>query len=100
MTDQPFNLFQYDAYLFDIDGTLANTRGGVHYNSFHTALREVFGCENRIDNVSVHGNTDPGIMRAALEQCGLLPDDFEARLPRAWAIMNAEVGRASCRERV
>jgi phosphoglycolate phosphatase-like HAD superfamily hydrolase len=88
-----FNLFQYDAYLFDIDGTLANTRGRVHYNSFHTALRQVFGCEGRIDDVPVHGNTDPGIMRAALLQHGKMPDDFEARLPEAWAIMNAEVAR-------
>jgi phosphoglycolate phosphatase len=93
MTDQPFSLFQFDAYLFDIDGTLANTRGGVHYNSFHTALREVYGCEGRIDGVPVHGNTDPGILRAALVHHGKLPDDFEARLPRAWAIMNAEVAQ-------
>ena len=93
MPDQPFNLFQFDAYLFDIDGTLANTRGRVHYNSFHTALREVFGCEGRIDNVPVHGNTDPGIMRAALLQHGKMPDDFEARLPQAWAVMNAEVAQ-------
>ncbi len=93
MSDGHFNLFQFDAYLFDIDGTLANTRGGVHYNSFHTALREVFGCDGRIDNVPVHGNTDPGILRAALQQYGKLPADFEARLPRAWAIMNAEVAQ-------
>ncbi len=93
MPDQPFNLFQFDAYLFDIDGTLANSHGRVHYNSFHTALREVFDCDGRIDNVPVHGNTDPGIMRAALQQHGKMPDDFEARLPRAWAIMNAEVAQ-------
>jgi phosphoglycolate phosphatase len=93
MHPSDFDLFQFDAYLFDIDGTLANTRGGAHYNSFHTALREVFGCDTRIDNVPVHGNTDPGILRAALQHCGKLPDDFESRLPRAWAIMNAEVAQ-------
>jgi phosphoglycolate phosphatase-like HAD superfamily hydrolase len=93
MSDGHFNLFQFDAYLFDIDGTLANTCGGVHYNSFHTALREVYGCDGRIDNVPVHGNTDPGILRAALQHHGKLPADFEARLPRAWAIMNAEVAQ-------
>ncbi len=60
MNDARFQLFQFDAYLFDIDGTLANTRGGVHYNSFHTALREVYGCEGRIDDIPVHGNTDLG----------------------------------------
>jgi phosphoglycolate phosphatase len=91
MSATPFHLFAFDAYLFDIDGTLANTRGGVHYNSFHNALREVYGCEGRIDGVPVQGNTDPGILRAALEQCGKLPADFEARLPAARDLMCAEV---------
>lgn len=93
MNDADFQLFQFDAYLFDIDGTLANTRGGVHYNSFHTALREVYGCEGRIDDIPVHGNTDLGILRAALVKHCKLPDDFEARLPRARAIMCAEVAQ-------
>ncbi len=94
MNNGQFDLWAYDAYLFDIDGTLANSRGGVHYNSFHTALREVYGCEGRIDDVPVHGNTDPGIMRAALlHHHGKLPEDFEERLPRAWAIMRAEVAQ-------
>jgi phosphoglycolate phosphatase len=93
MNDEHFQLFQFDVYLFDIDGTLANTRGGVHYNSFHTALREVYGCEGRIDDVPVHGNTDLGILRAALIQHCKLPADFEARLPRARALMCAEVAR-------
>lgn len=91
MSDTPFELFQFDAYLFDIDGTLANTRGGVHYNSFHAALREIYGCDGRIDNVPVHGNTDPGILRAALEHHGKLPADFESRLPGARDMMCAEV---------
>jgi phosphoglycolate phosphatase-like HAD superfamily hydrolase len=93
MTTGKFQLFAFDAYLFDIDGTLANTTGGVHYNSFHTALREVYGCEGRIDGVPVHGNTDPGILRAALQHHGQLPSDFEARLPQAWKIMRAEVAQ-------
>lgn len=89
----PFDWRGFDAYLFDIDGTLANTRGGVHYDSFHTALREVYGCEGRIDEVPVHGNTDIGILRAALAHHGKLPDDFEVRLPRALQLMCAEVAR-------
>jgi phosphoglycolate phosphatase-like HAD superfamily hydrolase len=93
MTDAAFQLFSFDAYLFDIDGTLANSTGGVHYQSFHTALREVYGCEGRIDGVPVHGNTDPGILRAALQHHGQLPSDFEARLPRAYEIMCAEVAQ-------
>lgn len=88
-----FNWRQFDAYLFDIDGTIANTRGGVHYNSFHTALREVYGCNGRIDPVPVHGNTDIGILRATLEHHGKLKADFEDLLPRARELMCAEVNR-------
>jgi phosphoglycolate phosphatase len=93
MPDAPFDWRRFDAYLFDIDGTLANTRGGVHYNSFHTALREVYGCNGRIDPVPVHGNTDIGILRAALKHHGQLPANFEALLPRAEEVMRAEVAR-------
>src|SRR5215470_16977432 len=84
---------RYDAYLFDIDGTLANTRGGVHYNSFHTALQQVYGCEGKIDPVPVHGSTDIGILRAALAHYGRLNENFEALLPRARQMMCAEVVR-------
>jgi phosphoglycolate phosphatase len=93
MLAAPFNWRQFDAYLFDIDGTLANARGGVHYNSFHTALREVYGCNGRIDDVPLHGNTDIGILRAALAHHGQLSDDFEALLPKAQQLMCAEVSR-------
>jgi phosphoglycolate phosphatase-like HAD superfamily hydrolase len=94
VTSSPrFDWRQFDAYLFDIDGTLLNAQGGVHYNSFHTALREVYGCNGRIDAVPVHGNTDIGILRAALEHHAGVPADFEARLPRALDVMRAEVDR-------
>jgi phosphoglycolate phosphatase len=93
MSRPAFEWHQFDAYLFDIDGTLANTRGGVHYNSFHTALREVYGCDGRIDSVPVHGNTDIGILRAALEHHGCSTGNFEELLPRARELMCAEVAR-------
>jgi phosphoglycolate phosphatase-like HAD superfamily hydrolase len=93
MPGATFNWRQFDAYLFDIDGTIASTRGGVHYNSFHTALREVYGCEGRIDPVPVHGNTDIGILRATLQHYGRLGDDFEVLLPKALELMCAEVAR-------
>ena len=88
-----FDWRQFDAYLFDIDGTLLNARGGVHYNSFHTALREVYGCNGRIDGIPVHGSTDIGILRAALQHHAVVPDDFEARLPAALELMCEEVGQ-------
>ena len=77
MTNPNFDWWNFDAYLFDIDGTLVNSHGRVHYESFHTALREVYGCEGRIDPVPIHGNTDIGILRAALEYHGKVPSDFE-----------------------
>jgi phosphoglycolate phosphatase len=93
MAATQFDWLGFDAYLFDIDGTLVNAKGGVHYNSFHNALRDVYGCEGRIDPVPVHGNTDIGILRAALEYHGKMPADFEARLPAAFAQMSDEVLR-------
>ncbi len=96
----PFNWRACDAYLFDIDGTLLNTNDGVHYDSFHTALREVYGCAGRIDDVPVHGNTDIGILRAALKLHARLRDgEFESRLPQALEMMRTEVERNADRLR-
>ena len=79
-----------DAYLFDIDGTLLNSRDGVHYNAFRRAVAEVYGIETKLDNVPVHGNTDVGIIRAILEKAGR-PDDLACGLSRVVTIMRAEV---------
>jgi len=89
----PFDWRNFDAYLFDIDGTIANTHGGVHFHSFHAALREIYGCHGKVDCVPVHGNTDIGILRAALRHHATVPDDFEVRLPAARELMCAEVER-------
>lgn len=72
-----------DAYLFDIDGTLLNSRDSVHYNAFHQALEHVYGCRARIDHVPVHGNTDVGILRAVVGGAGVPDQMFEAKLPQA-----------------
>jgi len=72
-----------DAYLFDIDGTLLNSRDGVHYNAFHQALEHVYGCRARIDHVPVHGNTDVGILRAVAGGAGVPDPMFDAKLPQA-----------------
>lgn len=81
----------YDAYLFDIDGTLLNTRDGVHYNAFHSGLRAVYGTEQRIDDVPVHGNTDVGILRAACQLAGIGEAEFRRGLPAAIRAMCEEV---------
>jgi len=89
-----------DAYLFDIDGTLLNTRDGVHYHAFHNAVREVFRVHSHIDGVPVHGNTDIGILRAVLRREGLSDADFESRLPQALEYMCAEVTEKSTEIRI
>ncbi|MCI0348041.1 MAG: HAD family hydrolase [Acidobacteriales bacterium] len=86
-----FEPFAARAYLFDIDGTLLNTRDGVHWNAFRSALRQVFGIESLLDTVPVHGNTDIGILRAVTEQHGVPRSDFERKLAQALEIMRAEV---------
>ncbi len=87
----PFRWSAADAYLFDIDGTLLNSRDGVHYYAFHNAMRRVFGISSKIDGVPVHGNTDIGIIRAVLAREGVEEQEFLAKLPRVIEDMCAEV---------
>jgi phosphoglycolate phosphatase len=82
-----------DAYLFDIDGTLLNSRDGVHYNAFHAAVREIYGIDSKIDGVPVHGNTDLGILRAVARRAGLSDSEFESKLPAAIDCMCATAAR-------
>jgi phosphoglycolate phosphatase len=82
-----------DAYLFDIDGTLLNSRDPVHYFAFHHALRDVFSLQAKIDGVPVHGNTDIGILRAVLRREGVPDAEIDAKLPQMIEQMCAEVER-------
>ena len=82
-----------DAYLFDIDGTLLNSRDGVHYNAFRRALREVYGLDMTIDGVPVHGNTDVGILRAVVRNGGLSDEIFGKNLSAAIQLMCEDAGR-------
>jgi phosphoglycolate phosphatase len=84
-----------DAYLFDIDGTLLNSRDPVHYFAFHHAVRDIFGLNAKIDGVPVHGNTDAGILRAVLRRDGFADPEIDAALPKIIEQMCAEVGRNS-----
>jgi phosphoglycolate phosphatase len=82
-----------DAYLFDIDGTLLNSRDGVHYNAFHNAVQQFFRVSSRIDGVPLHGNTDLGIIRAVLQREGVPDAEIDAELPLMTAAMCEEVER-------
>src|SRR5207248_11126410 len=80
-----------DAYIFDIDGTLLNTRDLVHWNAMHQAMLEVYGVDTTIEGIAYHGKTDIGILGAALERCGILATEFEYGLAAARAIICREV---------
>lgn len=82
-----------DAYLFDIDGTLLNSRDAVHYRAFHLAIARIFGLDFRLDGVPVHGNTDVGILRAYLEKANVPESEWRPRLPEVLEFMSAEVER-------
>ncbi len=91
--DSSFAWSEFDAYLFDIDGTLLNTRDGVHYFAFRNALRDLFGIDGTIDGVPVHGNTDPAILRAVVARAGVPAEEFEHKLPALMRHMCDEVRR-------
>ena len=92
---QNFDWSAAHAYLFDIDGTLLNSRDAVHYHAFHCAVAQVFGLNFHLDGVPVHGNTDVGILRAYLENAGVPEHDWGPRLPEVLELMSAEVERNS-----
>lgn len=61
----------FDAYLFDIDGTLLNCADAVHYFAFCHALESIAGKPMNLDGVTAHGNTDVGILRDAFLRAGI-----------------------------
>jgi phosphoglycolate phosphatase len=61
----------YDAYLFDIDGTLLRDPGRVHYHAFSKACLEVLGHPLSLEPISVQGSTDPRILRDAFAAAGI-----------------------------
>jgi len=70
----------YDAYLFDIDGTLLHCRDAVHYFAFCNALERVAGRPMTLDGVVAHGNTDIGILRDAFGFAGIEEGLWRPRL--------------------
>jgi phosphoglycolate phosphatase len=86
-----FRWFDADAYLFDIDGTLLNTRDRVHWDALNRAMLEVYGVDTTIAGVAYHGKTDLGILRAALARVGIAGAAFDARLSQALAVVRNHV---------
>ena len=80
----------YEAYLFDIDGTLLECTDAVHYFAFCGALQSLAGRPLNLDGVIAHGNTDIGILRDALKLANV-PEE-------AWRSRIAEIRAAMCRQ--
>lgn len=81
----------FDAYLFDIDGTLLNCVDAVHYFAFCNALSAIGGRAMNLDGVVTHGNTDLGILRDAFRLGGVPDEAWRSRLEEIHARMGAEV---------
>ena len=81
----------FDAYLFDIDGTLLNCQDAVHYFAFCDALSAVAGRPLNLDGVVTHGNTDLGILRDAFARQGVGEAQWRPRLDEIVACMGAQV---------
>jgi phosphoglycolate phosphatase len=77
----------FNAYLFDIDGTLINCADATHYFAFCQALRSLSGRELNLDGVTTHGNTDIGILRDALNHAGVDEEIWRPRTAEAIAQM-------------
>lgn len=71
---------EYDAYLFDIDGTLLHCADAVHYFAFCEALGRLAGRPLNLDGVTAHGNTDIGILRDALRLAGVSDEVWRPRV--------------------
>lgn len=78
----------FDAYLFDIDGTLIHCTDATHYFAFLHALEGLSGREGiTLEGVVAHGNVDAGILRDALTRAGVAEDQWRPRVPEALATM-------------
>ncbi len=71
---------EYDAYLFDIDGTLMQCTDAVHYFAFCEALTAIAGRPLNLDGVVAHGNVDVGILRDAFELANVPGEKWRPRL--------------------
>ena len=83
----------YDAYLFDIDGTLLNCTDAVHYFAFCDTLTRIAGRPLNLDGVVAHGNTDIGILRDAFALANIPDEQWRPRLQEIREALCAHVER-------
>ncbi len=83
----------YDAYLFDIDGTLLRDPGRVHYHAFSKACLEVLGHPLSLEPVKVQGSTDPRILREAFAAAGIAEDTWRPHQPALLKALSDTVER-------
>lgn len=81
----------YNAYLFDIDGTLLRDPGRVHYNAFSKACIAVLGHPLSLEPVKVAGSTDPRILRDAFAAAGIADETWRPHQPRLLEAICASV---------
>ncbi len=81
----------YDAYLFDIDGTLLHCRDAVHYFAFCDALTHAAGRPLNLDGIPVQGKIDPGILRDAFTHAGVPESQWLPQLPALLERMGSHV---------
>lgn len=81
----------FDAYLFDIDGTLIKSTDAIHYFAFCEALLKLSGRPLTLEGVVTHGNTDVGILRDALMLGGVQETTWRPHLRQALTGMRSFV---------
>lgn len=69
--------------LFDVDGTLINTRGAGRA-AMITSMRAVYSETGPIDSFDFHGKTDPEIVRGLLRAAGRSDEVVEQGLACLW----------------
>jgi beta-phosphoglucomutase-like phosphatase (HAD superfamily) len=89
MTPRPWD--SYDAYLFDIDGTLLNCTDAVHYFAFCDSLTAVAGRPINLDGVVTHGSVDVAILRDAWALAGVPESTWRPRLDEVRRAMGSQV---------
>jgi phosphoglycolate phosphatase-like HAD superfamily hydrolase len=78
---------EFDAYLFDIDGTLVSCTDATHYFAFCHALKKLSGRDLTLEGVVTHGNVDVGILRDALSLAGVPENEWRPHLAEVQTLM-------------